>query len=83
METLPVRPMKTTIANPDKIKLFASNSRFTDDSVLTLATADLFLLNAASDDKIKKEPWDKYNLSSYTQVYREWGNRYPKAGYGC
>jgi hypothetical protein len=35
---------------------------------LTLATADFFLLNAASDDKIKKEPWEKYNVCSYTRL---------------
>ncbi len=45
--------------------LFQPQSRFTDDSVLTVATAHAILSG---------EP--------YASAYRNWGRRYPNAGYG-
>ena len=45
--------------------LFTPRSRFTDDTVLTIATADALLSDG-----------------DYARAYREWGNRYPHAGYG-
>ena len=45
--------------------LLTTGSRFTDDTVLTIATAEALLSG---------EPYDR--------VYRSWGNRYPRAGYG-
>ena len=45
--------------------LFVPGSRFTDDTVLTIATADALLTDG-----------------DYARAYREWGNRYPRAGYG-
>mmetsp|Transcript_13777 Transcript_13777/g.17979 ORF Transcript_13777/g.17979 Transcript_13777/m.17979 type:complete len:327 (+) Transcript_13777:132-1112(+) len=56
----------------DKIKLFAKRSRFTDDSVLTMATADYLMRTRKKED----------TNTSYTQVYKEWGQRFPRAGYG-
>lgn len=75
----------------DKIQLFANKSRFTDDSVLTIATADFLLrnnkvlangetTNTGDDDALP--PWERFQLCSYTQVYREWGHKFPNAGYG-
>ena len=45
--------------------LFTSTSRFTDDTVLTVAVADCIL----------------HNLD-YAKTFKEYGNRYPHAGYG-
>ena len=45
--------------------LFTPESRFTDDTVLTIATADALLGDG-----------------DYARAYREWGKRYPRAGYG-
>jgi len=45
--------------------IFAEGSRFTDDTVLTLATVDHFI-----------------GGDSYGDVYRNFGCRYPDAGYG-
>jgi ADP-ribosylglycohydrolase len=45
--------------------LFQPRSRFTDDTVMTVATA-----------------WAILNGQSYDDVYREFGRRYPRAGYG-
>jgi ADP-ribosylglycohydrolase len=45
--------------------LFVAGSRFTDDTVLTIATADALLTDG-----------------DHARAYREWGNRYPRAGYG-
>ena len=46
--------------------LFPPSCCFTDDTVLTLATADALL-----------------NGRSYAEVYRDYGRRYPNAGYGA
>ena len=53
-------PIKTTA-----FPLFQSGSRFTDDSVLTVAIADALLTG-----------------QSYRDAVRDWGRRYPRAGYG-
>ena len=45
--------------------LFSAKSRFTDDSVLTIATAHALLTG-----------------QPYADAYHEFGNRYPRAGYG-
>ena len=45
--------------------LFQPGSRFTDDSVLTVAVADALLTGR-----------------SYLDTVRDWGRRYPRAGYG-
>jgi len=46
--------------------LFSGKSRFTDDTVLTAATAD-FILN---------------NKKNYAESFKYWGRKYPDAGYG-
>ncbi|TVR58536.1 MAG: ADP-ribosylglycohydrolase family protein [Candidatus Competibacteraceae bacterium] len=53
-------PIKTT-----DFPLFQPRSRFTDDSVLTVAIADALLTG-----------------QSYRDAVRDWGRRYPRAGYG-
>ncbi|PLX43742.1 MAG: hypothetical protein C0609_07455 [Deltaproteobacteria bacterium] len=54
------RPLKST-----EFDLFNEDSFFTDDSVLTVATADALL-----------------GGRDYGELYREYFNRYPHAGYG-
>ncbi len=46
-------------------KLFPSEARFTDDTVLTITVADCIL-----------------NGKNYTSTFKEYGHRYPNAGYG-
>ncbi len=53
-------PVKTT-----DFPLFSARSCFTDDTVMTVATADCII-----------------NNREYAGVYREYGRRYPHAGYG-
>ena len=54
--------------------LFSKTSRFTDDTVMTIAVAEA-LMNAKeqSDDKIKSE---------LVRSMQHWGAKYPDAGYG-
>ena len=47
-------------------ELVSPRCRLTDDSILTLATADAIL----------------HNDSTYASYYHAWGNNYPNAGYG-
>ncbi|MCL2711334.1 MAG: ADP-ribosylglycohydrolase family protein [Planctomycetaceae bacterium] len=54
---------KTT--NPPSVSLLESGCSFTDDSVLTFATADALL-----------------QKRGYAEAYKDWGHRYPRAGYG-
>jgi ADP-ribosylglycohydrolase len=54
------RPIKTR-----DFPLFQKRSRFTDDTVLTVATADAII-----------------NSKPYADTYRQWGQHYPRAGYG-
>lgn len=51
--------------------LFSPDSRFTDDSVLTCATAEALLHPSLS-------PYPR----RFAQQYKEWGVRYPDRGYG-
>ena len=55
--------------------LFARNSMFTDDSVMTIAVAEAFMEaeQGASDDEIKQ---------LLISNMRRWGRKYPYAGYG-
>ena len=55
--------------------LFVAGSRFTDDTVMTIAVADALLSTepGASDDVI---------CSTITEAMRRWGRKYPHAGYG-
>mgnify|MGYP003814220791 CR=1 FL=1 len=48
--------------------LFRSDCFFTDDTVMTAATADALMKGGTKDD--------------FIDAYREWGRRYPDAGYG-
>lgn len=59
-------------------KLFRGRSRFTDDSVMTIAVADA-LLEAQEQDCLDDEQSVKNLL---IDVMHKWGNRYPDAGYG-
>lgn len=56
--------------------LFSDASRFTDDSVMTIAVADAFLdvRPEDSDDSIRRK---------VTQKMQFWGRRYPDIGYGA
>ncbi|PLX42817.1 MAG: hypothetical protein C0608_01765 [Deltaproteobacteria bacterium] len=54
------KPLKTT-----DFELFTEESAFTDDSVLTVATAEAL-----------------FGGLDYGEIYREYFNRYPHAGYG-
>jgi ADP-ribosylglycohydrolase len=53
------------VAGPDFQPLVAERACFTDDTVLTVATADAILRGG-----------------DYAAAYRDWGTRYPHAGYG-
>ena len=62
----------------DKTKdfpLFSEQSRFTDDTVMTIAVAEAFLEApcGASDDEVK---------TILVESLRRWGKKYPRAGYG-
>ena len=55
--------------------LFSGRSEFTDDTVMTIAVAEVFLdMQIGEADDVTRE-----RLISYLQ---EWGRRYPHAGYG-
>jgi ADP-ribosylglycohydrolase len=49
-----------------KFDFFTKESHFTDDTVLTIATAEVLL----------------YNQISYPEAYKLYGNQYPNRGYG-
>jgi len=54
--------------------MFSDQSRFTDDTVMTIAVAEALLDNrGASDDDLK---------AAIVQSMQKWGHRYPHAGYG-
>ena len=59
-------------------KLFRRRSRFTDDSVMTIAVADA-ILRAKATDALGDEAQMK---ELFTDAIKMWGRRYPKAGYG-
>ena len=54
--------------------LFSSGSRFTDDSVMTIAVAEALMDTLGrTDDEIR---------SALVSSMQKWGHRYPNAGYG-
>jgi ADP-ribosylglycohydrolase len=55
--------------------LFSGRSHFTDDTVMTVAVAEAFLdMEFAEDDDVTRDRLVYY--------LRDWGRRYPDAGYG-
>eukprot|EP00977_Amphora_coffeiformis_P010839 scaffold2536_cov169-Amphora_coffeaeformis.AAC.32 len=52
------------------IEIFKAGSHVTDDTILTLATADYYILNHNGIS------------TTFQDVYRDWANRYPQVGYG-
>ena len=55
--------------------LFSEQTRFTDDSVMTIAVAEALLdTKAGTDDEIR---------AAVVKSMQKWGKRYPDAGYGC
>ena len=54
--------------------LFSGRSRFTDDSVMTIAVAEALLTAAGQPDEAVKD--------ALVKSMRRWGRRYPHAGYG-
>ncbi|MEE0733154.1 MAG: ADP-ribosylglycohydrolase family protein [Acutalibacteraceae bacterium] len=65
-------PIKT-----EDFPLFCSKSRFTDDTVLTVATAQTLLELAG-----KQEMDERSIAKAYAQNYRAYYRRYPLAGFG-
>ncbi len=62
----------------DKTKefpLFSRESRFTDDSVMTIAVADALL-------NVTEENTEEEVLRMLTESMQKWGRKYPNAGYG-
>ncbi len=55
--------------------LFCPISRFTDDSVMTVAVAEALLNSMGQDDDTVR--------AELIQTMQRWGRRYPRAGYGC
>ena len=55
--------------------LFSKRSEFTDDTVMTIAVAEVFL----DDDCLVKEEVIRQRL---VESMQKWGHRYPGAGYG-
>ena len=62
----PKRPVQTKNFN-----LFYANSRFTDDTVLTCATAETVLSNQS-----------QFMSCQFAAAYKKWGTNYPDRGYG-
>lgn len=60
--------------------LFNRFSRFTDDTVLTVAIADA-ILNRPTPAAPSSEPWHEHNL--YAQKLKDYGRKFPDAGYGA
>ena len=61
----------------DKTKdfpLFSEDSCFTDDTVMTIAVAEVFLDAPDDEDVIRQR---------LIQSMQKWGHRYPGAGYGA
>ena len=54
--------------------LFCENSRFTDDSVMTIAVAEALLDSRFLDDDSIR--------AALIKSMRKWGKKYPDAGYG-
>lgn len=69
-------PYEFDLGNKSKVfTLFSRGSVFTDDTVMTIAVAEAFLIveSDATDEEIKQ---------SLIRSMRDYGNRYPHAGYG-
>ena len=62
---------RRSVTTPEFNPLFSPDSRFTDDSVLTCATAQ-----AITTPSILPYP------RRFAQQYKQWGLRYPDRGYG-
>lgn len=62
-----------------EFELFSRESRFTDDTVMTIAVADALLSKQVFNNLIKNELESKI---TYTAKYKQYGHRYPNAGYG-
>ena len=56
-------------------RLFHRKCRVTDDSVMTIAAAEVLLKDFGTWD-------DERFVKEFTESYRAWGNKYPRAGYG-
>ena len=54
---------------PENFKLWTDESRFSDDSVMTIAVADWLLT-------------PPYNTNDLVKIMQKWGRRYRNAGYG-
>lgn len=54
--------------NTKDFPLFRSDCFFTDDTVMTIATADALMNGGEADN--------------FIDAYKKWGRRYPRAGYG-
>ena len=69
-------PYEFDMGNKSKeFPLFCAMSNFTDDTVMTVAVAEAFLLSHPLAD----DAWLKKRL---IYAMQKWGNRYPHAGYG-
>jgi ADP-ribosylglycohydrolase len=69
-------PVKTT-----EFHLFEEKSRFTDDTVMTVAFADA-LLSVPGDWLDAPEEYAEGIQKKFTECMQTWGRRYPDAGYG-
>lgn len=67
--------------NWQEIDLFPEKARFTDDTVLTIATADA-LLQAAHLAERAQALLESPTNPNFASKYAFWGNKYPDAGYG-
>lgn len=58
----------------DEFPLFSSVSRYTDDSVMTIAVAEALMDTIGADDETVK--------AALVNSMKRWGRKYPYAGYG-
>ena len=69
-------PYESDPAYTKDFPLFRKSSRFTDDTVMTIAVADAMLA-------LRNYIFDYDNSTpSFTSILQHWGRKYPKAGYG-
>ena len=69
-------PYERDSAYTKDFPLFRKSSRFTDDTVMTIAVADAML-------KLRDYVFDYDNsIPHFTSILQHWGRKYPKAGYG-
>lgn len=59
--------------DPDKIELFKTGSRFTDDTVLTVAVMEWLIETGGRGEKSNE---------TLIKCLQKWAGKYPKAGYG-